>query len=113
MLSRQDRFLELQRRFVLEARDSVRDLRRMAEAAAELPVGPDAARFRKLAHDLRGAGGAFGFPDVSARAAAVEDGFASGKCGKQDLLASIDLLDRAIEDAAKRFDLDGAAPGTR
>jgi HPt (histidine-containing phosphotransfer) domain-containing protein len=47
----------------------------LSDALAAVRAGEDAAmeRVRRLAHALRGSGGTYGFPAVSAAAQAVED----------------------------------------
>jgi hypothetical protein len=67
-------FRELRRMFVLEAREGVRELRGLLETAGEaLPTGGRGVRFRKIAHDLRGDGGSYGFPIVSLYAGEAEE----------------------------------------
>lgn len=85
-----DRFASLRRRF--------RD--RLVEADAALPLlAADPAghsRLQDLAHKLAGAGGSFGFPDVSDAAAVVDCAIArSGRCPDTELRA----LERAVRDA--------------
>ena len=67
-------FRELRKMFVLEAREGLAELRSLLEAAGDsLPTGGRGIRFRKLAHDLRGAGGSYGFPIVSLYAGEAEE----------------------------------------
>lgn len=54
--------------------------------AARSAGDTDAARVRRIAHSLRGSGGTYGFAEISAAAARVED--ASGA----ELSASVDRL---------------------
>jgi HPt (histidine-containing phosphotransfer) domain-containing protein len=51
-----------------------------------------AADMRSRLHNLAGAGGSFGFPDVSEKAAALEEAVAQG--GEADPAAVDDLLER-------------------
>ena len=67
-------FRELRRMFILEARAGLRELRGILETSGgDLPRGGPGIRFRKVAHDLRGAGGSYGFPIVSLYAGEAED----------------------------------------
>ncbi len=81
-------FLELRRQFVREARGNVREMATvLAAAGVVLPAGDAGLRFRKLAHDLRGSGGSYGFPIVSLYGAEAEDTYLEG--GKPEVLRAI------------------------
>ena len=81
-------FLELRRQFVLEARGNVREMGTLlAAAGAALPAGDAGLRFRKLAHDLRGSGGSYGFPIVSLYGGESEDSYLEG--GRPEVLRAI------------------------
>jgi hypothetical protein len=67
-------FLELRRRFVRDAAARAKELAALLDGAAGgLPAGEPGLRFRGLAHDLRAAGGSYGFPIVSLYAGEAED----------------------------------------
>ena len=52
--------------FIHEARAQIVELRTLLESSGEsLPTASRGVRFRKIAHDLRGAGGSYGFPIVT------------------------------------------------
>lgn len=67
---RGEAFRALVLRFVREAGDDVAELEALLRQLAADPLAAAArARAKKLAHDLKGAGGSYGFPAVSASAA--------------------------------------------
>lgn len=67
-------------------------LQAMRSAAA----ASDTKRVQHLAHQLKGAGGMYGFPSVSTAAEAVE---AAGRCGDVDACRrSVDALEAIIND---------------
>ena len=67
-------FRELRRMFILEARERIVELRTLLETSGDsLPPAARGIRFRKIAHDLRAAGGSYGFPIVSLYAGEAED----------------------------------------
>ncbi len=73
-----DSFGALQREFFQAA---VRDIDELAALLESLKNGLDeksAVRFRKLAHDLRGSGGSYGFDGISARAGELEEALLAG-----------------------------------
>ncbi|MCO5169859.1 MAG: Hpt domain-containing protein [Planctomycetes bacterium] len=96
MSGREARLQALRREFLAEARSEAEELERLVARGA--PAGDAAPRCRKLAHDLRGSGGSYGFPAVSAAAAALEEGLASGG-GAADLPALARALRAAVEAA--------------
>jgi hypothetical protein len=89
-------FLALRRQFVLEARDNVREMAELlARAGDALPVEDRGIRFRKLAHDLRGSGGSYGFPIVSLYSGEAEDTYLEGGDAKA-LRAIVTMLGQSI-----------------
>ncbi len=93
-------FRELRRLFVQEALVRATELRRALDGAsgASLPAGEAGIRFRKGAHDLRAAGGSYGFPIVSLYAGEVEDTYLDrGKL--EALLALVRMLEEALQQA--------------
>ncbi|MBX3469743.1 MAG: Hpt domain-containing protein [Planctomycetes bacterium] len=102
MSGREARLQALRAAFLVEAAAEARELERLV--AAGLPAGDVARRCRKLAHDLRGSGGSYGFPAVSAAAAALDDALARSAVeggGAGDGLALLAQGLRAAVDAAR------------
>lgn len=92
-------FQEMRRLFVGESAERVRELAGLLESAGpELPRGPLGSRFRKIAHDLRAAGGAYGFPVVTLHAGDVEDAYV--EMGNPEALrALVAMLEDSIQQA--------------
>lgn len=93
---RELRLRALRRAFLVEADLERRELERLLGSS---PAGDDARRARKLAHDLRGSGGSYGFPEVSAAAGALEDALNAGAPGA-DLTPLVRALDEALSAAS-------------
>lgn len=54
---------------------------------------------RALAHNLAGAGGSFGYPEISRAAMRIDDALVQGQgAGPDDVQALIDAIDRACSD---------------
>lgn len=102
---RELRLRALRRAFLVEADEDRRELERLLVAGVPTPGGEDARRARKLAHDLRGSGGSYGFPEVSAAAGALEDALAGRGAGRDDVTLLMLALALALAAAAAR---DGA-----
>lgn len=86
-------FDELKREFLEEAEGKVREIESLARTN-----GNDAARQRALylTHQLKGAGGSYGFATISTEAASLEAELEAGKIG--DAVASrIERLREVIE----------------
>ena len=67
----------------------------IAARAAHTAADPAAAvKLRRIAHALRGSGGTYGFPEISAAAARVEDAHAT------ELIACVDTLISLLNDTA-------------
>jgi hypothetical protein len=93
-------FRELRRRFVQEASVRAAELRTALDRAGEsLPAGEAGLLFRKVAHDLRAAGGAYGFPIVSLYAGEVEDTYLD-RAKMEALLALVRMLEESLQQAA-------------
>ena len=92
-------FLDLRREFVREAIQRTREMAVILEATRPaIPADTTGSRFRKLAHDLRGAGGSYGFPIVTLYAGEVEDTYLDA--GNPEALAAIvHMLDGAVRQA--------------
>lgn len=91
-------FLELRRLFVREAHRNAGEMASLLHGAADLPAGEPGMRFRKLAHDLRGTGGSYGFPIITLYAGEAEDTYLER--GRTDSLrAIVGMLDGAIRHA--------------
>lgn len=97
--SYQDQLAELRRSYVVDARADGDELRAILAGAQASGWEEDARkRFRKLAHDLRGSGGAYGFGAISETAAVLEDGFLDG-AEEAALGAALETLIGALDDA--------------
>lgn len=97
--TRETRFRQLQRMFVDAAAQDVAEMTKLLDVGeCFLPDGEGGRRFRKLAHDLRGTGGGYKFPEISDTAAVVEDQYVAGSSA-ESLRASLSLLCRAVESA--------------
>jgi hypothetical protein len=98
-------FQEIRKMFVLEARSSVKELRGILEAAGEaLPEGGRGVRFRKIAHDLRGAGGSYGFPIVSLNAGEAEEMYVE-RAPALALRTVVEMLGQSLRQAGELVDL--------
>ncbi len=98
---RNERFRQLQKMFIGAAVDDVSEMDALLEAAGDAtPGGDDGARFRKLAHDLRGTGGGYEFPAISDTAAEVEDAYLA-ESSAEALRQSLALLRGAVDDARR------------
>jgi HPt (histidine-containing phosphotransfer) domain-containing protein len=85
---------------VEEAWRDVRELERLLDdSAGDGRAGASGARFRKLSHDLRGTGGGYGFPAITARAAELEDAFLRG-AAREDLRSAVAGVVGAVQEAA-------------
>ena len=84
---------ELVALFVTEAPDRLREIRASWEAS-------DLRRLRMLAHQIKGAAGGYGYPEVSAAAAALEAAANDARATKQGVQPALDtftaLLSRVV-----------------
>ena len=81
-VDRTDRLQRLQMLFLEDALEEVAELGRiLAAVSIAAPPEADDGRARKIAHDLRGAGGSYGFAAVSEAAAVLEDSLLEGRSG--------------------------------
>jgi HPt (histidine-containing phosphotransfer) domain-containing protein len=104
---RSRRFLELKRQFLEDASAGVAELTNLLDqAVCTRPDGAPAARFRRLAHGLRGAGGCYGFQEVTATAGVLEDAFLDGAMASE-LACALESLRSSLE--AARFDCERSA----
>ena len=101
-------FQELRRRFVVESAGNVLEMEGILErSGGALPAAEEGRRFRKLAHDLRGSGGSYGFPIVSLYGGEAEDVYLEG--GRPEALAAIvGMLSSSIRQAGVLIGLPGA-----
>jgi chemotaxis protein histidine kinase CheA len=65
-------FVALREAYIAEARTSAARLLDALKLDAPPPDGPARAELRRLAHNLRGTGGLYGFPDITERAGELE-----------------------------------------
>jgi HPt (histidine-containing phosphotransfer) domain-containing protein len=92
-------FDDLKREFLSEAEEKIREIESLVSDSA-----PKEARDRMiyLAHQLKGAGGSYGFPSISADAAALESALEKMNEGarpdlRHEVVARLQSLNRAIE----------------
>lgn len=79
-----DEFDELRREFLGEAADKIREIRDLF--GKNFPPDEKAAeRMTYLAHQLKGAGGSYGFPQISSEAAELETDVELAAGGNSDL----------------------------
>lgn len=93
------RLRALRRTYLAEAAADCAELARLV--AAPCPTDEGWRRARKLAHDLRGSGGSYGFPEVSAAAAALEGALAAPAPDAARLPALVKVLEEALARAAR------------
>lgn len=84
---------ELIQRFVSELPSRIGAIR-------EAIAANDSSRVATLAHQLRGAGGGYGFPQISAAAAEIESAASAGSLDLESKLAELSL---ACEEAARQI----------
>lgn len=99
----------LGQQFLDEAGQDVGELRRILVHASGRPAGENARRFRKVVHNLRGAGGSYGFSRVSEAAARIEQDLAEGAAADA-LAAGLGELERALREAVVADDTSRATP---
>ncbi len=105
---RELRLQALKRRFLAEAASEHAELE--ALLAAGLPAGSaPARRFRKVVHDLRGAGGSYGYPGITGAAERLEELLRDGG-DAQALLGRLAALGAAIDRAGERSEPVDRAP---
>ncbi len=92
-------FQELRREFVREALQRTREMAGILETCAGGPPRDEAGmRFRRIAHELRGAGGSYGFPIVTLYAGDAEDGYLDA-ADPRSLAAIVGMLEGAVRQA--------------
>lgn len=104
MTTRQARLARLRALFVHDALAEQAEIERLAGAG---PAG-DPARLRKLVHDLRGSGGSYGFPAITAAAAALEAALKEGDAPAA-LLPLAAALGAAVQAARSSLEPAGGA----
>ncbi|WP_315927847.1 Hpt domain-containing protein [Mesorhizobium sp. SP-1A] len=72
MTTPDEAFALLRDRFLMRCRDQLAALKAIADGGGPLSSSTDSSDLLKIAHSLAGAGGTFGFPDISARASDLE-----------------------------------------
>lgn len=83
-------FDELKREFLTEAEQKIREIRE--SFVKNPPTSQAVERAIYLAHQLKGAGGSYGFPTISTDAAALERSLEKMAHGDQDVME--DITDR-------------------
>lgn len=96
-------FDELKREFLAEACEKVKELGWvLASCAGSVPASDGLERMSYLAHQLKGAGGSYGFPTISTYAAALEETLEEiGKAKEAELNSDIT---RHIQNLASEVD---------
>ena len=97
---------QLQFKFLGTAGDYAVELIALLGATADRrPDGDAGQRFRKLAHDLRGSGAAYGFLGLSESAAKLETAYMDAENGNV-LRAGVQELDSAVRAARVELETD-------
>ena len=96
-------FDELKREFLTEAGEKVKEMGSvLASCAGNVPASDSLERMSYLAHQLKGAGGSYGFPTISTYAAALEETLEEiGKVKEGELASDIT---RHIQNLASEVD---------
>jgi len=102
---RELRLQALKRRFLAEAAAEHAELDALL-AAGLAPGSAPARRFRKVVHDLRGSGGSYGYPEISACAERLEELLRDGG----ELTGQLAALGQAIDRAGERSEPVDRAP---
>jgi len=98
------RFQDLRRRYVDDCIRHSGELQTLlGTQGTSAPRGEGAERFRKLAHDMRGTGSAYGFPFVSLHAADLEEAMADG-APAETLRVLVDMLQSDVLQAERVLD---------
>lgn len=105
-------FLELRRFFLREAAAMTREMADLLAGGAPEPGGERGLRFRKLAHDLRGSGGSYGFPIVTIHAGEAEDTHLEGG-SPEALRAIVGMLEGSVRQAEALLGGPEPPPGGR
>lgn len=87
-------FEELRQEFLSEAADKLAEIRRLCEGGVPEP-GDDRAKLMNLTHQLKGAGGSYGYNEISRDAASMElelEGDAPVWDNAEKFLASLEEL---------------------
>jgi HPt (histidine-containing phosphotransfer) domain-containing protein len=92
---------ELKKEFLQEAEAKVVDIRARMEGVDGSPPSEDIEKMIDLAHQLKGAGGSYGYSDISRYAADLEDHLESLKGGGSPALA--ESIDRELGTLAEKI----------
>lgn len=87
-------------RFLARCRDQVATLKTTCDSDQPISVTTDDGGLSKTVHSLAGAGGTFGFPDISARASELEtlliEETVDADAARHALRALIEALEKAL-----------------
>lgn len=93
-----DEFVELQKEFLAEAREKVSELKKLCGDG-----GPgsedDRARVMNLTHQLKGAGGSYGYSGISNEAAAMEEALETEPASFEDAARHLEKLEEMVSSA--------------
>ena len=94
-------FDDLKREFLDEAEEKVQEIETILKSGS-LSTEPSCDRALYLAHQLKGAGGSYGFPNISTEAAALEADLEKARDGNGDVSGVQGRVSRLREDIAAR-----------
>lgn len=95
-----DEFDELRREFLDEAAGKIREIRDLYQEKFP-PEKQQVERITYLAHQLKGAGGSYGFPEISRDAAELEEEVEAAAGGKGDLREAISARISRLEETVR------------
>jgi len=95
-------FEELKREFLAEARSKVEEIAGLLDRDG-FETGDSRDRGTYLAHQLKGAGGSYGYADISAESASLETDLESSPVDGSRISMRVDALRRVIDDRLKEF----------
>ncbi|MFN2442980.1 MAG: Hpt domain-containing protein [Thermoanaerobaculia bacterium] len=95
-------FEELKREFLEEARTKVEEIAGLLDGDG-FGTGESRDRGTYLAHQLKGAGGSYGYADISAESASLENDLEASPVEGGQIAARVDSLRRVIEERLKEL----------
>lgn len=89
---------ELQKEFLDEAEAKIVEIRSRLDGSGSTPPEDSLKRMADLAHQLKGAGGSYGYAEISSHAAKLEDALEALDEGGGQALASLEPLIDALSE---------------